>query len=257
VKGGQLARLAFPARLVSLMLSDVVGDPLDVIASGPTVADPTTFAEAGRCSRNTGSKRTPPPRCCRFSKTARRAAFRDAEAGRPGAGADREPPHRLQPDCSGGGGARGAGAGYEARVVTDRLEGDTVAAAARIVGEARGGGKAACLLFGGETTLRVTGDGLGGRNQHLALEAARLLRGTRGITLLAAGTDGTDGPTDAAGAVADGATCAEAGALGLDAEDHLRRFDAYPFFQTAGGLVKTGPTRTNVMDMVVVIVGEQ
>lgn len=258
VKGGQLARLAFPARLVSLMLSDVVGDPLDVIASGPTVADPTTFAEARAVLKKYGLEADAPAALLQILKDGE--AGRIPETPKPGDPALARTANRLI-GCNRialEAAAREARElGYEARVVTDRLEGDTVAAAARIVGEARGGGKAACLLFGGETTLRVTGDGLGGRNQHLALEAARLLRGTRGITLLAAGTDGTDGPTDAAGAVADGATCATAAALGLDAEDHLRRFDAYPFFQTAGGLVKTGPTRTNVMDMVVVIVGEQ
>jgi glycerate-2-kinase len=262
IKGGQLARLAFPAQVVSLMLSDVVGAPLDVIASGPTVADPTTFADARAVLKKYGLEADAPAALLKVLK--------DGEAGRipetPKAG---DPAlartanrligcNRIALEAA----AREAQAlGFEARVVTDRLEGDTATAAAQIVEQARelqarGGGKAACLLFGGETTLRVTGDGLGGRNQHLALEAARLLRGSSGITLLAAGTDGTDGPTDAAGAVADGATCARAAARGLDAEDHLRRFDAYPFFQAAGGHVKTGPTRTNVMDMVVVLVEE-
>ena len=149
--------------------------------------------------------------------------------------------------------------GFEPRIVTDQLEGGTEEAAARIVEQARavltsGGPRAAaCWLFGGETTLRVTGGGTGGRNQHLALKAALLLRGAPGVTLLAGGTDGTDGPTDAAGAVADAETCARAAALGLDAEEHLRRFDAYPFFARVGGHVHTGPTRTNVMDMVVVL----
>lgn len=260
VKGGQLARLAFPAQVVSLMLSDVVGDPLDVIASGPTVADPTTFADARAVLKKYGLEADAPAALLKVLK--------DGEAGRipetPKAGDSALARtvnrligcNRIALEAA----AREAQAlGFEARVVTDRLEGDTATAAAQIVEQAReqqarGCGKAACLLFGGETTLRVTGDGLGGRNQHLALEAARLLRGSSGITLLAAGTDGTDGPTDAAGAVADGATCARAAARGLDAEDHLRRFDAYPYFQAAGGHVKTGPTRTNVMDMVIALV---
>jgi hydroxypyruvate reductase len=143
--------------------------------------------------------------------------------------------------------------------VTDRREGDTEEAAARIVAavraeEARAGSPVPrALLFGGETTLRVTGNGSGGRNQHLALKAACLLRGCPGITLLAAGTDGTDGPTDAAGAVVDGGTCGRAEALGLDPCAALRAFDSHTFFREAGGLVVTGPTLTNVMDVVIAL----
>lgn len=263
VKGGQLARLVYPAQVVSLMLSDVVGDPLDVIASGPTVADPTTFADARAVLTKYGLEADVPAALLRVLKDG--ADGRIPETPKPG-----DPALARTANCLIGcnrialeAAAREARAlGFEARIVTDRLEGDTAAAAETIVKQARGiqpvcePGRPVCLLFGGETTLRVTGDGLGGRNQHLALASAALLRGTSGITLLAGGTDGTDGPTDAAGAVADGDTCARAAARGLDAEDHLRRFDAYPFFQAAGGHVKTGPTRTNVMDMVVVLVEE-
>jgi len=109
-------------------------------------------------------------------------------------------------------------------------------------------------LFGGETTLNVTGNGLGGRNQHLALKAATLLLGHPGVTLLAAGTDGTDGPTDMAGAVVDSETCKRAIALGLNAGECLLSFDSYPFFRAVGGHVFTGPTMTNVMDLLLVIV---
>ena len=262
VKGGQLARLAFPAQVVSLMLSDVVGDPPDVIASGPTVADPSTFADARAVLKKYGLEAD--ASAALQHVLAAGAAGLLPETPKPG-----DPALARTENCLIGcnrialeAAARAAQVqGLDARIVTDRLEGDTEAAAQRIVEKARevqasGGKKATCLLFGGETTLRVTGSGLGGRNQHLALKAALLLRDLPGITLLAGGTDGTDGPTDAAGAVADGATCARAAARGLDAEDHLRRFDAYPFFQVAGGHVKTGPTRTNVMDMVVVLVEE-
>jgi hydroxypyruvate reductase len=110
------------------------------------------------------------------------------------------------------------------------------------------------LLSGGETTVTLRGGGRGGRNQELALAAACELHGGSGIALLAAGTDGTDGPTDAAGAYADGGTVARGHALGLDARAALERNDSYPFFRAEGGLLVTGPTRTNVMDLVLVMV---
>jgi glycerate 2-kinase len=114
--------------------------------------------------------------------------------------------------------------------------------------------KPACLLFGGETTVRVTGDGHGGRNQHLALSAVRYLMDIPGITLLAGGTDGIDGNTEMAGAIVDSETYHVAQALNVDPEKYLADFDSYNFFKNAGGHLFTGPTMTNVMDMVVVII---
>ena len=115
----------------------------------------------------------------------------------------------------------------------------------------------ACLFFGGETTVTLKGDGKGGRNQELALAAALALDGQARISLLSAGSDGTDGPTDAAGAIIDGSTCAAAARMGLDAYAFLERNDAYAFFDKMGLLIKTGPTRTNVMDMVCVMAGAE
>jgi glycerate-2-kinase len=111
-----------------------------------------------------------------------------------------------------------------------------------------------CLLFGGETTIKVHGDGMGGRNQHLALVAAMKLENIPGITILSAGTDGTDGPTDAAGAVSDSNTLSEGKSLKLDPVSFISEFDSYHFFRKAGGLIRTGPTFTNVMDLIVVLV---
>lgn len=259
VKGGQLARLAYPAKMVSLILSDVVGDPLDVIASGPAVADHSTYADAlnvlnkyliyDAVSKNimqllTAGCRgdlveTPKPGDPLLKKTTNLIIGNNRQALEAG----------LQYAKS---------AGLDGSIVTDRLEGNAEDAAEMIVGKAievkkQGSGKPFCLLFGGETTLKVTGNGLGGRNQHLALKAAFLLRGTEGVTLLAGGTDGTDGPNEMAGAVVDCDTWNKAVIAGADPMKFLYDFDSFHFFKENGGHVFTGPTLTNVMDMVIVI----
>ena len=261
VKGGQLARLAYPAQVVSLILSDVVGDPLDVIASGPTVPDPSTFGDALGVLRKYRLEAGTPPQLLEVLNGG--VAGRIPETPKAGDPALARTVNRIIGSnriALEAAGRYAQSQGVAARIVTDRLEGDTEAAAAEIVRAAceaqacKDGPKPVCLLFGGETTLQVTGGGLGGRNQHLALKAALLLRGREGIAVLAGGTDGTDGPTDMAGAVVDGNTCAEAERIGVDAGESLRAFDAYPFFKKIGGHVHTGPTLTNVMDMAVVIV---
>jgi len=261
VKGGQLARMAFPATVVSLILSDVVGDPLDVIASGPTVADRSTFADAlGVCRRYGIEARVP---------QALMRVLVDGAAGRVAETPKTDDPLLARTTNLVIGSNRLAleaclrdlrKRGIEGEIVTDRLDGDTEAAAATIVSTALER-KRRCrtrkpfaLLFGGETTLKVTGNGNGGRNQHMALKAAWLLRGQPGITFLAAGTDGTDGPTEMAGAVVDGETCERAAAQGMNAQESLRAFDSYSFFRVAGGHVFTGPTMTNVMDLALALV---
>ncbi|MFA7172372.1 MAG: glycerate kinase [Kiritimatiellia bacterium] len=264
VKGGQLSRLAYPAQVVSLILSDVVGDPLDVIASGPTVPDASTFEDALVVLRKYQLKEQMPARLLQILKQGAAGHIPETMKISDPALA------RTVNQIIGSNRIALEAAGQYAqtqvasvRIVTDRLEGNTEAAAAEIVRvacEAQTNAdipKPACLLFGGETTLQVTGGGVGGRNQHLALKAALLLRGRKGITVLAGGTDGTDGPTDMAGAVVDGNTCAEAERVGLDAEASLRSFDAYPFFKKVGGHVYTGPTLTNVMDMAIVVIEKQ
>jgi glycerate 2-kinase len=260
IAGGQLLRAAHPARVLALVLSDVVGSPLEVIASGPTVPDPTTYAEALEVLRRRQIEapaavlahlragaageipETPGPGDLKagFASTRVVAANRDALEG-----AAREA-ERL---------------GIQHRIVTDSFEGEARDVAVEIVREAlratgAPGEEAAplALLWGGETTVTVRGDGLGGRNQELALAAAIALEGRDGVLLAALGTDGTDGPTDAAGGVVDGGTVERGRAAGVDAEDALRRNDAYRFLQAAGDLLLTGPTGTNVNDVVLVIV---
>lgn len=264
VKGGQLSRLAYPAQVVSLILSDVVGDPLDVIASGPTVPDVSTFEDALAVLRRYQLEEQTPPRLMQILKQG--AAGHSPETMKSGDPALARTMNRIIGSNRIALEAAGKYAqthGATVRIVTDRLEGNTEAAAAEIVRvacEVQADAdipKPACLLFGGETTLQVTGNGLGGRNQHLALKAALLLRGRKGITVLAGGTDGTDGPTEVAGAVVDENTCTQAERIGLDAEASLQAFDAYPFFKKVGGHVHTGPTRTNVMDMAIVILQGQ
>jgi len=145
-------------------------------------------------------------------------------------------------------------------IITDRLEGETEAACDFIVGTALSfkknisQKKPLCLIFGGETTVKVNAGGKGGRNQHLALLCALKIAGIPGLTILCGGTDGNDGPTDSAGAIVDSYTISKANSINLDAEKYIREFDSYNFFEKVEGLVITGPTMTNVMDIVLVFI---
>jgi glycerate 2-kinase len=257
IKGGQLAA-ATKARVLTLIVSDVVGDPLDVIASGPTAPDPTTFARAMIVVEKYG-----------LLGHVSRAVFDRLAAGRDGA-IDETPKHlrdRVTNVIVGNSDvARRAAAaaaeslGYEAIDVGDRT-GDTHRDAAKlsVLPEAceEGGALHACVISGGETTVTLPAEhGLGGRNQEYAL-ATLAVRGAdrfAGFCVLCGGTDGEDGPTDAAGAFVDEELARDAERRGLDPKDFLRRHDAYHFFEPLGGLVKTGPTGTNVMDLRVVLI---
>jgi hydroxypyruvate reductase len=265
VKGGRLARAAHPARLVSLILSDVIGDPLDVIASGPTAPDASTFADAlAVIEKYALADRV--PAAVRDYLT-QGAAGKHAETPKPGDplldGVDNviiASNATAVNACA----AEAKRLGWPARVLSTRMEGEAREAARALIAVAREALEAgrpvkppACLICGGETTVTLRGNGRGGRNQELALSAAMAGRDTRGWALLAAGTDGTDGPTDAAGAFADGKTCARAEQLGLNPGAFLRENDAYTFFDRLGDLLKTGPTGTNVMDLTLVLVGAQ
>jgi len=258
LKGGRLARLAAPAQVTALVLSDVVGDPLDVIASGPVSPDPTTFADAlATLARFDVQDATP---------AAIRRHLEAAADESPGPGdpcfetVDIEVVgnNRLAAEAAV---AEARARGYEARLGPDALTGEA-REAGRELGELarrireRGDALAApaCVVAGGETTVTVRGGGRGGRNQEVALGAALVLDGLEGVLVLSAGTDGIDGPTDAAGAVATGDTVARGRARGLDARRALADNDAYPFFEALGDLVVTGPTGTNVMDLQIVLV---
>lgn len=245
VKGGQLAAAAFPAAVITLILSDVVGDRLDVIGSGPTVADSHRLAGAEAVLRKYGV--AIPPGVLQETPQAgdpRLARVQNLIVGS----------NRLALDAA----ARKAKElGYRTLVLSTSIEGETRdiarmhAAIAREVQESgRPLRRPACILSGGETTVTVRGNGLGGRNQEFVLAAAiELGDGFGSVTIFSAGTDGLDGPTDAAGAIADAHTLARAAKLHLDARAFLDRNDSYRFFESVDGLIKTGPTGTNVMDV--------
>ena len=261
LKGGGLARLAYPARVVTLMLSDVVGDPLDVIASGPTVPDPTTYADAWAVFGRYGLEETVP---ASVRERLRAGMVGDApETLKPGDGIM----ERVQNVVVGsnrlaaGAAARHAeGLGLNSLVLTTYLQGE-----AREVGRVLGAlahelvwrdgpvAKPACLILGGETTVTVRGEGRGGRNQEMALAAALAVEGLPRVMIACLATDGTDGPTDAAGGVVDGETIARARAAGLDPLAYLANNDSYRFLQALGALIQTGPTRTNVNDLAFVM----
>ena len=262
VKGGGLARLAGPAPVAGLILSDVVGDPLDVIASGPTVPDATTFSDAWAVLERYDL-------LGRVPSTVRERL----RAGMEGKLPDTLKPgdallsrvhnvivgsNRLAAEAAVKA-ARAAGLG--AMLLSTFVEGEArevgrvaAALAKEVVRYNRPVSRPACLVWGGETTVTVRGQGRGGRNQELALSAAQSMVGLPNVLLMALGTDGTDGPTDAAGAVATGETVTRAHSLGLDPLVHLANNDAYPFFDALDDLIRTGPTGTNVNDLLFIFV---
>jgi glycerate-2-kinase len=254
LKGGRLAAAAFPARVITLVLSDVVGDALSTIASGPTVGDPTTIADAiavlesrhvwdrlpesVRGHLTTGTDESPKPGDARLARSDSYIIGSNVNA----ADAARAQAESL---------------GYAARVVTVCLSGEAKIVGGDIVRDVRAEvareKKPVALIYAGEPTVTVRGSGTGGRNQELVLGAAMAMDGTRGIALASLGTDGVDGPTDAAGAVADGESVSRARALNLDPSAALSANDTHAFWKALGALVRTGPTGTNVMDIVVAL----
>lgn len=261
VKGGQLAKAAQPAQLVSLILSDVTGDPLDIIASGPTVPDKSTFQDALGVLKKFKLEPVMPPAL--LKRLIEGAAGRILETPKHDDPTFERVQNVIIGNCSmalQAGEKKARDLGLDTKIVTTPLSGDSALRAKSIVNDALAMQKDPaitrdiCLLFGGETTIKVTGSGRGGRNQHLALAVAIELENKPGITLLSAGTDGTDGPTNATGAVVDSQTIPQAKSKRIGATNHLKEFDSYHFFEKVGGHILTGPTKTNVMDLVVVIV---
>jgi glycerate 2-kinase len=261
VKGGQLARAVYPATLVSLILSDVTGDPLDVIASGPTVPDPTTFKEAQEIISKYNLSNSLPEGIINYLKEG--ANGTRPETPKPGDAVFDKTfnilvgNNKLALEAAR---MKASELNIDATVIDDKLEGDIDEIADYLLTTAfkfqsdKSVKKPVCLLFGGEPTVKMTGKGVGGRNQHLALHCATLLRDHPGIIVLSAGTDGTDGPTSAAGAVVDSDTYNVAIAQNILPSQYLNEFDSYNFFSRAGGHIITGPTMTNVMDIIVVII---
>jgi hydroxypyruvate reductase len=256
LKGGRLAALAYPATVVSLLLSDVIGDPLDVIGSGPTAPDPTTFADAIQVLEKFRIVARTPKAVVDLLQRGARGEI--PETPKPG-----DPLFANVYNIVAGSNAlalkaaaRQAGAlGYRPRILSSVVSGEAREVAPAHAAILRGARRPACLLAGGETTVTVKGKGKGGRNQEFALAAAIELDGLPGVLALCAGTDGTDGPTDAAGAIATGKSIARATRLGLDPAKYLANNDSYTFFESLGDLVKTGPTGTNVMDIEVLLAG--
>ena len=262
VKGGQLARAAAPAPVINLMLSDVVGDDLDTIASGPFVPDHSTFTEIAEIlARYELMPRIP---AVVRDYVARGLTGQIAETPKPGANEFEKVINLIvgsnyQALLAAAGMARQVG--YRPLILSSYVTGETWEVAkvhAALAKEVRASGHPvrppACLISGGETTVTLKGHGKGGRNQEFALAAALELDGWEDVLLFSAGTDGTDGDTDAAGAMADGHTCARARQAGMSPSQHLDANDSYPFFARLGDLVITGPTRTNVMDIRLVMV---
>jgi hydroxypyruvate reductase len=262
VKGGQLARAAAPATLVALILSDVVGSPLDAIASGPTAPDESTFAEAWAVLERYGLVDQAPPAVVAHLQRGLRGEV--PETPKPG-----DPVLARVTNVIVGSNrlaalaalARAGELGMHALLLSTFVEGEAREVGRVLAGVAREVAqhdqplpRPACIVAGGETTVTVRGSGRGGRNQELALGAALGLAGLERVLVASLATDGSDGPTDAAGALADGTTLARAEALGLDAYASLAANDSYRFFQALGDLLITGPTNTNVNDLMVVMV---
>lgn len=264
LKGGQLARRAHPATVAAFILSDVVGDPLDVIASGPTAPDPTTFADAWAILDRRGLLAAIPAPV--------RYRLRDGVDGLlPDTPGPDDPvfsrvlnvlvgSNRLVAEAAV---SAGELLGYHALLLSTFVEGEAREVAgvvASIAKEIHASGRPiappACIVLGGETTVTVRGNGRGGRNQELALAAALALEGIDGVSLMALATDGTDGPTDAAGGIVDGATASTIRAAGIDPVQALSENDSYPALESAGALLRTGPTGTNVNDLLVVLVDD-
>ena len=246
VKGGNLARLIYPAQSINLIISDVIGDDLDVIASGPTVADSSTLKQAlnllkkyklsNKVSKNISKylNETPKKNDLIFktvynlivasNKLAILAAVKKAQQ-----------------------------LGYQTKILSLTLQGEAREVAKKILNFKKKQSQPICLISGGETTVTIKGKGKGGRCQEFALASAIEISGKENLVVLACGTDGTDGPTEVAGAIADSQTIARARKKGLDPEKYLTNNDSYHFFKKLGDLIITGPTQTNVMDLYLIL----
>jgi len=268
VKGGRLAEIAWPAEVLSLMISDVIGDPLDVIASGPTAPDQSTFQDALDSIRKFNLMERAPKSVMEILKSGKagdipetpkkenrifenvqniiigsnKKAIEAAQMCARSIGMDVEV---LSTEITGVARDTGIWLAEKAKEAKTQRDKGTEEQRHRVP---------KCFLSGGETTVVVTGEGKGGRNTELALSFAMAIEGIEGVTLLSAGTDGTDGPTDAAGAIVDGETIVRARSMGLEPREYLERNDSYNFFKQTDSLLITGPTGTNVMDVQILVI---
>jgi len=263
IKGGQLAKASYPSTLITLILSDVVGDPMDIIASGPTVPDASTFEDAYTIIQKYSLEDKMPNSICEFLRNGKMG--RIAETPENGneifdntqnviIGSNKialEAAENKAKDL-----------GYNTVILSSLVEGESRETAkffAAIAREVSRTGipvpKPACIIAGGETTVTIKGKGKGGRNQEFALSAAMEIEGCEGVVILSAGTDGTDGPTDATGAIVDFNTCKNARKkFRLSPEEFLNNNDSYNFFKKTGEHIVTGPTMTNVMDIMISLI---
>jgi glycerate 2-kinase len=262
IKGGNLSRLAYPAEIVSLILSDVVGNPLDVIASGPTVPDSSSFAQAYGIIERYGLLDELPSSIVQHLRQGNEGIIPETpKYGDPIFTKTHNLIIASNEVAAKAAMAKAEDLGFNALLLSTFVEGEAREAAhvfSAIAKEILHSGqpvfRPACVVAGGETTVTIRREGKGGRNQELALAAAIQLEGLDEAMIVALATDGTDGPTDAAGAIADGSTVRRATEKGLSAREYLANNDSYHFFEALGDLIITGPTNTNVNDLTFVFV---
>jgi len=262
MKGGWLAKWAYPSTVIGFILSDVVGDQLDAIGSGPTVPDPSTFDEAWEVLKKYKLLDRIAPSIKTFLKLGKEGKVEESikmgdvvfeKVYNSIIGSNIISLRAAE--------RKALSLGLNTLILSSSIEGETreasrfhTAIAKEVISSGNPIQRPACILSGGETTVTIKGNGLGGRNQEFALAGAIEISGIEKIVLLSGGTDGTDGPTDAAGALADHTTIQRAKSMGMDPKAHLNNNDAYPFFQKLGDLLITGPTQTNVMDVRIILV---
>ena len=245
VKGGRFAECCAPAKVFSIVLSDILGDPLDMIASGPAVPDTTTCAQAEAIAQKYALRLTEEAKACLRAETPKQLTNVTTQI----TGSVRELCAAAAAECK--------KLGYEPVLLTDQLCCQAKEAGSflgTVLRTHHGQGRKLAFLAGGETVVQLTGHGKGGRNQELALAAAPALEGLSGVCVFSVGSDGTDGPTDAAGGYVDGQSNAELTAKGLSVFEVLKENDAYHALERIGGLIVTGPTGTNVNDVAVALV---
>lgn len=245
VKGGRFAQLCKPARVYSVVLSDILGDPLDMIASGPACPDSSSCEDAKRIAEKYALRLSEAAKACLSEETPKEADHVKTVI----TGSVKELCNAAAKACE--------ELGYETFVLSDRISCQAKEAgsflAAIVKTHYRAGSKKA-FIAGGETVVHLTGSGKGGRNQELALSAAIGLEGLKNAAVFSVGSDGTDGPTDAAGGYVDGDTCLQLKCNGIDIHQILAQNDAYSALARANGLIITGPTGTNVNDVAVALI---
>lgn len=262
MKGGWVAKWAYPSTVIALILSDVVGDQLDVIGSGPTVPDPSTFEEAWEILKKYDLLNEMAPSIRKHLQSGKEGKVE--ETPKPGEAVFEKVSNILIGSnilALREAKKEAESLGFNTLILSSSIEGETreasrfhTAVAKEVISSGHPIPRPACILSGGETTVTIKGNGLGGRNQEFALAGALEISGVEKVVLLSGGTDGTDGPTDASGALADHTTVHRAKTMGLNPKAHLENNDAYPFFQKLGDLLITGPTHTNVMDVRIILV---